>query len=168
MPRVTVSYNVEDDDKQYKQIRKAIKSLRPLLLKVGWFDSENAAKALFAEMGSDDTPARPFFTATIDENREKYWRLLQRMLEDVADGKGGNYRQAFARLGRIIVADVKANALNGPWAPNDPDTAEEKGSTKPLVDTGAMLRALRSRVEGREAAPESAGGEQGTGEGDAG
>jgi hypothetical protein len=104
-----------------------------------------AAYAAWNEFGTRYAPSRSFIRSTADEKRGEWNNtadaLIGRMLALKATPE-----QAFSLLGEKAQADIKQKIIALREPPNDPATIRRKGSSNPLIDTGAMLNAIRYAV----------------------
>ena len=98
--------------------------------------------ATFHEFGLG-VPKRSFIRDWVDEDSEENHRLLRRMADDVARGRGTISRAA-DRVALVMQAGMQERITDGIAPPLDPATVERKGSTTPLIDTGQ----LRSSITG--------------------
>lgn len=87
-------------------------------------------------------PPRPFMRNTVANNSGQWPKLLGAALK-VSDMDG---HKALDIVGEKIVGQMQGEitALTDP--PNAPATIAAKGSSKPLVDTGHLLRSIASEV----------------------
>jgi len=132
-------------------------------IQVGFFDEHNATKAAANEYGSRSTPERPFMRTALDANANKYFALYHDILDvflTATPTSGPPGRDAAGRFlspGRTGAAVIGVEARNdiiesiqsGAWTPNAPSTIKAKGSSKPLVDTGELQRALTFKLTKR-------------------
>lgn len=103
------------------------------------------------EFGTDKTPERSFMRTAFDENINVIRGALAEQLGLVVDGNK-TIRSAFDSVG-ILVANLiqrKIRQIRSP--PNSPETIARKGSSKPLIDFGAMIAAVRHVVRRRSGA----------------
>jgi len=63
----------------------------------------------------------------------------------IVDGKL-NANQTLKRVGLYAKGRVQQSILKGNWAKNSDATLKNKTSTKPLVDTGTLLKAIDYEV----------------------
>lgn len=109
----------------------------------------NPQLASIHEYGTSSVPARPFIMPSFHENRDSYMKLLQKGYHDAVLG---NRPDAFVRMLRLIgqkmAADIKTRVTAGPHIPPplSPVTIARKGSSRPLVDTGQMIRSVDYEV----------------------
>lgn len=96
----------------------------------------------YHEFGTESIPRRPFMSATLEAKRRDLHDFKQRLLTNVFQGSLG-VRQALGLLGQRHEDQVKAAIRKGPWEPNAPATIAAKGSSRPLIDTGQMVQAIR-------------------------
>lgn len=137
-----------DTDKGFSKIVGTLRRLgrrTGLSIEVGFFDEENSKKAFFNEFGTGDIPERAFMRTAFDQHTRKYERIWRQELKDLTDGRGSP-ESAGIRLANEARTDL-INSIRG-WRtpPNTPETAREKGANNPLVDTGAMQRAITFRI----------------------
>lgn len=90
-------------------------------------------------------PERSFLRSAFDKNRVAYERLLEMMTGRVIDGTA-TPKQAVGTVGEKHIADI-VNGINaGIPPPLKPATAERKGSTTPLIDTGQLKMSIKVKV----------------------
>jgi hypothetical protein len=97
------------------------------LAEIGWWN----------EFGTRTIDERPFLRTGLRENLSKYRGILGNGLKQVILSKMGA-DQLLGVLGVAAVADVQAKivAVNSPA--NAQSTIDRKGSSSPLIDTGAL------------------------------
>lgn len=107
----------------------------------------NAQIGAIHEFGSPahGIPERSFLRATFDANKSKYRGQLRKLCELILDGKTDT-QKGLALLGLGAAADVQNRIRAGISPANAESTIEQKGSTKPLVDTGQLLGSISSAV----------------------
>jgi hypothetical protein len=99
--------------------------------------------AVFNEFGTSKIPARPFMRRTADQSRQFLApfvsALTQRMIQNNL-----SVSQVMNQLGLFYQDKIRNTIRSSPtWAvPNAPSTIKKKGSSVPLIDTGAMLGAV--------------------------
>jgi hypothetical protein len=109
--------------------------------------SEIARLAIWLEFGVPKKtgdgwiiPPRPFFRTAL-ENKEKIEDFMDRVAADFLVGKY-TAEEALEAVGLFVVDLIKLSIVQGEWTPNAPRTIEEKGSSKPLIDTAQMLNSV--------------------------
>lgn len=114
---------------------------------VGFFDEHNATKAAVNEFGvpENNIPERPFMRTALDAKALKYFFMIEEGLGEVVDGKG-NPKAIPIKVGIEARNDIINSIHSGSWAPNKASTIENKGSSKPLVDTGEMQQSVEFKV----------------------
>ncbi len=105
----------------------------------------NAELAVVHEFGTEDIPARPFLRSTASAQRAAWEALMRKVLEKVATRKLP-LEKGLALIGERAAADVRRTVTSGVPPPNAPSTIAAKGSSKPLVDTGQLLRSIAYEV----------------------
>lgn len=98
-----------------------------------------ATIAAVNEFGSADghIPERPFLRPAVEEGTHEYLKLVEKEMPDIAEGKHPMSR-LLNRLGILAVGHVQKKIVEGPFTPNAPSTIKAKGSSSPLIDTGAL------------------------------
>jgi hypothetical protein len=93
--------------------------------------------AWWNEFGTRNIPERPFLRPALRENLLAYGRIIEAALKAVLTGKLSR-DQGLGILGERAKRDVvnKITVLSDP--PNAEATIDAKGSSSPLVDTGAL------------------------------
>lgn len=102
-----------------------------------------ATVAAVNEFGSADgkIPARPFLHPAIQEGAPMFRRIAELRLPDVIAGKE-NLLKALHQMGTLGVSLVQEKITDIRTPPNAPSTIAKKGSSKPLIDTGALRQSI--------------------------
>lgn len=106
-----------------------------------------AGVAAVHEFGSDTVDERPFLRPTVNENQELISELLSDGVAEVIES-GGDIDTALDAVGLRISGLVKEKieSIESPTLSPKTVAARKKRtgrtSTKPLIDTGAMLQAV--------------------------
>lgn len=146
MTGVVVSIQITDEDSAMNALIASLDA-GELSVEVGILDvAEQATIGFYQEMGTRNIPARPFISSTIDENVAKYEKALADGLAAVLDGRT-TLEAALLRLGAVVAADIKVKITRLAAPPNAPSTIARKGSSNPLVDTGALRNAVNFSLE---------------------
>ncbi len=150
---------VEEKDMGWKRIKRETKKFQNSATYIGYFsngaggpDSNVAARALINETGYitkrggsvHKVTGRPFMKRTFSTNKKKINQRIDVEYNNVLKGKY-TAKQAISRIGAWYVGRTKVMIKTGSFAPNKPATIREKGSSKPLIDTGEMWRATTHR-----------------------
>ena len=108
--------------------------------------------ATFNEFGTEHIPARPAIRRTIDENLATYRNLLARLGASILAG-AMPLEQALGLVGLKVQGDMRRMITTArKWADeNAPATIAAKGSSSPLIDTGAYRRSINHQVHKRGA-----------------
>ena len=125
-------------------------------IRLGW-DSESGEEhgismvdlATIHELGTSEIPARhPLLKASVATSPQTE-KALERLAAG-ALGKGAKLADGMDRIARETEQAAKNYLRGGPYLtpPLDPKTVEAKGQARPLLDTGALINALRAKVEG--------------------
>ena len=155
--------SVTDRDLGYRRIIEDLKALSdaPHVL-VGIRQAEGskiaegeeitlAGIAAVNEFGSADgkIPSRPFLRSTVDENRDKYVKVMETNAKLMLDGKS-SMEKGLTLLGFRVVRDVQKKIRNNDFPRNAPATIKEKKSSKPLIDTGRLRQSIDFELGGFE------------------
>lgn len=131
----------------------------PTKVKVGFpagrADGLTISKAVWNEFGTrggrsgggwgGPIPERPFMRNAVRSNRSKYQRALKAEAKLILRGQG-SLAATMAKLGNEAKGDIQETiGRTGPA--NSPVTVALKGSSTPLIDTGAMRQAVTFKVE---------------------
>lgn len=101
--------------------------------------------AIWNEVGTTKTPSRPFVRQCFADNQQVVAQYLGFAVLRVA--KGANLSQELSKIGQWYQDKQKNTLKSYPWTPNAPSTVKRKKSSKPLVDTGQLVNAIRYKVE---------------------
>ena len=148
---------VTDRDLGWKAIKREVERAQRREVAVGILqgstDSEGTSIAEYAtynEFGTGDVPSRPFMAMSFDENVAAINSDFNRQSKRLVAGEV-TAEQALTIIGQKHAGRVQ-NTITGrnilpALAPST--VAAKKGSTKTLVDTGAMANAVQIEVRGR-------------------
>lgn len=102
-----------------------------------------ATVAAVNEFGSADgkIPARPFLHPAIQEGAPMFRRIAELRLPEVIAGKE-NLLKALHQMGTLGVSLVQEKITDIRTPPNAPSTIAKKGSSNPLIDTGALRQSI--------------------------
>ena len=128
-------------DKGANRITKELRRLNGLVADAGFFEPEQAAKASYAEFGTKTAPARPFMRPSFDKDVPRFVRSVSGNLGAVYDGKR-DAKGVAENVARVEAGSLKKGLDSPGGPPLDEETTDEKGSSKKLVDTGAMRASL--------------------------
>ena len=148
--------NVQDIDRGWNNIVRELEKAKGMEVAVGILEgSQNegtsiAEYASYNEFGTDDVPSRPFMAMSFDENVAEINSDFQRQSKRLVTGEV-TAEQALTIIGQKHAGRVQNVITGRDIAPAlAPSTiAAKKGSTKTLVDTGAMVNAVQIEIRGR-------------------
>ncbi|MFZ5440466.1 MAG: hypothetical protein ACOZQL_10680 [Myxococcota bacterium] len=112
---------------------------------------DNVALAVTHEFGVPGRiPSRPFLRSTFDLKRDDWGNLLARLITKALKGSI-TVEQVLGLIGQRASADVRNRITVGtsPFVPNAPFTIAQKGSSRPLVDTGRLVQSISYQVVSR-------------------
>lgn len=141
--------NVIDRDLGLKKIMRELQSAKNVFVTVGVHEGEQNSEGLsiaeygaYNEYGTSDIPERSFMRSTFDEKQAKIKRDMDSQFSSVVEGKSTVYR-ALQYIGERHQQDIQAKIKSGVNPENSPVTIERKGSSKTLIDTGALVQSIR-------------------------
>ena len=122
----------------------------PKKVKVGFIQGEAGAdevqKAAWNEFGTTRITERPFFRGAMAENKGSYGALMRSDAKKIVSGEQ-TMRRTLDRLGLKAQGDVQQSIVDLRTPGNAESTKKKKGSSNPLIDTGAMRAAVSFKVE---------------------
>lgn len=144
---------VEDRDLGWNEIKKELAKFKKMGVKVGVTSDKATAKdgtniaeyAAYNEEGTKNIPSRPFIRSWVDNNQEQINKVMDSALNGVVAGKR-TAEDAMKRIGEFGASGIKKNIVSGGFEQNKASTIKRKGSSKPLIDTGAMRNAISYEV----------------------
>lgn len=144
---------VEDRDLGYKDILKELAKFKKMGVKVGITEGNHISEsgtniaeyAAYNEEGTEDIPSRPFIRSWVDNNQEQINKVMDSAFNSVVSGKR-TAEDAMKRIGEFGASGIKKNIVNGGFEPNKESTVKRKGSSKPLIDTETMRKAVSYEV----------------------
>ncbi len=127
----------------YKKLSKSGTSY----LRKGRFVKKSQAnyQESFSVSGVLKIPSRPFMRSSFDENADKINEFIQSAFRRVVNGQL-HPLQALHLVGQHFTGIIQRKIVKGPWAPNAPSTIRQKGSDRPLIDTGRLRQSIRHIV----------------------
>lgn len=140
--------NIKDIDRGYSAFVKGFEALDGLGVTIGIHAEDGSELAVIAashEFGTNAIPERSFLRSTLDEQDGAYREATADAIRGVLDGKR-SAQAALERLGQRVVRDVQGKIRSGIDPALSPTTIAAKGSSKPLVDTGRLLRSITYQV----------------------
>jgi len=163
---------VQDIDYGWDRIQKEATKMRRMYTKVGYFAGEGGSDianiAAVQEHGADirvtpkmkgfflfkfgvslkktviRIPARPWNRMTFDKYKEKVHKLMVYEFNRILEGKQ-TAKSAMSKIGEWYVGKLKETMTRGNFAPNSGFTVRQKGSSKPLIDTGTLRNSTTHR-----------------------
>lgn len=150
-------------DRGWLALTKRLRDLDQLAAKVGVLEGAGqhdaadgltvAAVAAVHEFGSATVPERSFIRAGLDGARPVIDAGLTQLARAVVGGMPAE--TAVGRLGLLGVREVQRKITDGPFEPLAERTIREKGSSRPLIDSGQMRRNITHEVVRTTEAPSS-------------
>jgi hypothetical protein len=149
-----MSAYLEDEDFGYKKLKNKINSSNDLEVAVGIHEdaglNENGEDilqyAIWNHFGTESIPERPFVTLSSD--RHKNWeKQIKKAFENFLDQKTSLKEEA-SKVGEIAVKDMKSIIENKEVPPPNAElTAKRKGFNHPLIETGALIKSIKYKID---------------------
>jgi hypothetical protein len=140
------------NDKGFNKIIENLERLARTELTVGIFEGsvnrdgiEIAPYAYRNEFGLG-VPQRSFMRSTYEE-KNGWKNVIEQVYDEVIQGR--SVESAVGMLGEIVTNDIKTKISNNIPPPNAIETVRRKGSSKTLIDTGAMRQSVRPVITTR-------------------
>lgn len=102
--------------------------------------------AMWNELGTVNSPARPFLRQSVDDNAAKISAFCKAQLQRLAQGST-DAETILKQIGVMQKGLVQEKIENGSFKPNAPSTVKKKGSDKPLIDTGRMRQSVNYVIQ---------------------
>jgi len=142
-------------------IREQIAALSSLQVKVGIIEGTGsvdgtaiAEYAAYNEYGVPgkkkkwNIPPRPFIRGWLENHQDEIKAMQDKLFKNVSEGKM-SADTAIKKLGQFAQDGIKRYIMDGEFEPNAESTVQHKGSSRPLIDTGAMRNNVRYKVTGK-------------------
>jgi len=140
------------NDKAFKELKKNLKSARVKVgLPKGTPDRDDGMSMIelgaIHEFGShaNNIPERSFIRETLNTKQQEYMKFATSQARRVILQEQ-SISTAIENLGIWGQREIKKKFINNNWQPNAPLTAQLKGSSRPLIDTGALRQAITWEV----------------------
>lgn len=101
--------------------------------------------AAWNELGTVNMPSRPFLRKSVDENEGKINSFLQSKMKDLV--RGVSAEQVLKEIGIFQKDLIQEKITEGSFAPNAESTVRQKGSSKPLIDSGRMRQSVNYVIQ---------------------
>lgn len=112
---------------------------------VGYLDGELAQRAAYHEFGTREVPSRPFMTQAAERWVDD--GILADAVDEIFAGRSAD--SALERAAVRAVGAVQEVITDGDFDVLDEATIERKGSSRPLIDTGAMRQGVTYEIGAR-------------------
>lgn len=100
-----------------------------------------AMVAFWNEYGTRTSPVRAFFRTTVSENKKNWVLSVQNLMKIHNDPK-----QVMGLIGVHMQEQIVQSINTWSDPPNSAYTIAKKGFDKPLVETGLLMRSIKSEV----------------------
>lgn len=86
-------------------------------------------------------PARPWLNPGVASGNTEYLKIIEQTMSD-----GGTMNMALNRVGVVAVGMVQKYMTDLRTPPNAPSTIKKKGSSNPLIDSGALRQSVTYKI----------------------
>ena len=150
--------NIQDKDMGLLDICKLLGRLKKTSLSVGVFseavnnEGHNrtyvADYAINNEYRNEHIPERSFIRSTMDENQDKWSKLMSNILDDTAAGNLKEVGGELYKIGEIARKDIINKIDSNINPPNSLATLKRKGmhKNKTLIDNGVLRSSIEARI----------------------
>ena len=155
-------------DRGWKRIQKEMKEIHGSYVKIGVISGggekrykkhkdvsgkkegsnvDIARLAAIHEYGlpSKRIPSRPFIKQSFDKNKRKIKSKTESLLKNIYQGSKTT-KGALDTLGLFHQGNTRKIFTEGSFRANKPSTVKEKGSSRPLIDTGRLRQSIDYEV----------------------
>lgn len=108
--------------------------------------AEYAAKN---EFGTKTIPQRSFIRTAFDENIDRIESVTAKQYGEVIDGKK-TLKDALGIIGQVVIGLIQRKIRAIIFPPNSRETIARKGSSKPLIDFGQMMKSVTYAIRTRK------------------
>ena len=105
-------------------------------------DITNAQVGAINEFGTEHIPARPWLNPGVASGNAEYLSIIEKTLAD-----DGTMTQALNKVGVVAVGKVQKYMTDLRTPPNAASTIKKKGSSNPLIDSGALRQSVTYKIE---------------------
>ena len=146
--------NVRVIDKGFDSIRRQIERSKTAVVSCGLHQDSGsnegvhiAEYAAYNEYGTDNIPSRPFMATTFDQKRGDIEQEIKKEYGNVLQGQATTY-DALRRIGIKYSEMIKTTIETVDFLPKLADSTikAKKGSTRTLIDSGEMRKAVNYKV----------------------
>ena len=138
----------------FKRALDIFKTPKPIVkagFPAGSASADNIMKAIWNEFGTrggrsgggwgGPIPERPFMRTAVRENKEKYLDAMRVSAPRILSGET-TIKEVMSKLGILVASDIQAQIASNMPPPNSDVTIARKGSSKTLIDSGAMRQGV--------------------------
>ena len=100
-----------------------------------------AMVAFWNEYGTKRSPVRAFFRTTVSEQKKNWVLSVQNLMK-----MHNNPQQVMGLIGVHMQEQIVQSINTWSDPPNSAYTIAKKGSSKPLIETGVLMRSIKSEV----------------------
>jgi hypothetical protein len=147
--------NVKVIDRGMEQFKRELERMRAAIVTVGLHQDSGSNKgvhiaeyAAYNEYGTENVPSRPFMRTTFDENVQSISQVMKEEYLKTQDGRSTASR-GLNIVGLKYAEMIKETIRSRNFLPRlKPATIKaKKGSTKTLVDSNEMVKAIKRKVK---------------------
>lgn len=148
-----MSAYLQDDDSEYKKFKSKIDASNDLEVAIGIHEDAGVNEegddilqyAIWNHYGTEHIPKRPFVDLAADRNNN-WQKYVDEAIGNVIDSNTSLIAEV-GKVGAIAVKDMKSIIENKQILPmNAPKTIKKKGFDHPLLETGALVDAIKYKI----------------------
>lgn len=153
-----MSVTFQDNDRGLKQILSELHKFKNAIVKAGILSNSGNVNGISivqyatwnengvaSKRGKWKIPPRSFIKGWADNNKDKIKTVIEKLFTQVQTGNA-TADEALKKLGLFAKSGIQEYIRNGNFVPNASSTVKKKGSSRPLIDTGAMRNAVNYEV----------------------
>ena len=149
---------VIERDFGWRRIQDEVKKMKNAHVKIGVLSGAGvyeqskgeevnlADVATWNEFGTLKIPSRPFMRNAFDQNITSLRTFISKQQDSIYSGKSST-QNSLELMGIWFKDKIQDTIEKGNFAPNSEFTKAQKGSDKPLIDTGRLKNSIQHEVK---------------------
>ena len=135
-----------------KKFLAALQSIGDLQVRIGFQAGEAEHDgvdlcdiAMFNELGTAHIPSRPFMRDTVDNHQDEILDYIVKWSKKCLEGRMETH-EMMMNIGMLVKGLMQEEIVRGNFLPNSEATIRQKGSDKPLIDSGLMRASVNYQI----------------------